>query len=135
MKKIRTYNTYVEAHMALGQLESEGITAFLQDEFTVTIDPVLTNAIGGIKLVVSDEDETKANEILTAFENAKRKNQQCPKCGSENVEYIVPSNTKNWLFSVVSFSLTNMPVNAEKKYHCFDCGFEFDEITNEESDI
>ncbi len=133
MKIIRTYNTYIEAHIAYGQLAENGIESFLQDEFTVTIDPVLTNAVGGIKLTVRDEDADQANEILFAFEADRKEKQACPNCGSTDVEYIVTDAPKNWLMAVVSFSLSSMPVSAEKKYHCFHCGFEFSEIDSNEN--
>lgn len=69
MKIIRTYENYIQAHIAIGQLDEHGITGYLQDEFSVTIDPLLTNAIGGIKLIVSEHDINEANTVLTMFEN------------------------------------------------------------------
>jgi len=54
--------------MALGQLEEHGIKGYLQDEFSVTIDPILTNAIGGIKLIVSEHDVREATTVLMMFE-------------------------------------------------------------------
>jgi hypothetical protein len=68
MKIIRTYENYIHAHMALGQLDEHGIKGHLQDEFSVTIDPLLTNAIGGIKLIVADDDISEAITVLTMFE-------------------------------------------------------------------
>ena len=46
---LNTYSNYVEAHIAKGVLEEQGIESWLKDENTVTIDPILTNAIGGIQ--------------------------------------------------------------------------------------
>jgi hypothetical protein len=68
MKIIRTYENYIQAHMALGQLDEHGIKGYLQDEFSVTIDPLLTNAIGGIKLIVAEQDTAEAITVLTMFE-------------------------------------------------------------------
>ena len=45
---IRTFQNYFNAHIILTRLRSEGIDCFLRDEFTVTVDPVLSNAVGGI---------------------------------------------------------------------------------------
>ena len=50
---LNSYGNYVEAHIAKGVLEEEGIVCWLKDENTVTIDPILTNAVGGIKLMVA----------------------------------------------------------------------------------
>ena len=41
-----TYNNYIEAHLAMGNLQSQNISCWLKDENTVTIDPILTNAVG-----------------------------------------------------------------------------------------
>ncbi len=131
---LRSYDNYIEAHLAAGQLESEGINAYLHDEFSVTINPVLTGALGGIKLLVSEHDAIKAHQILEVFDNNRKAKQTCPKCGSGNVQYIVPPDAKNWLVAVVSFSLSNLAMGAEKKYHCFECGFEFEEIRDAEAE-
>ena len=57
---LNSYGNYVEAHIAKGVLEEEGIASWLKDENTVTIDPILTNAVGGIKLMVAREDAQRA---------------------------------------------------------------------------
>ena len=49
---IWSYDNYVPAHIAMGRLKEEGIDCWLKDENTVTIDPILSNAVGGIKLMV-----------------------------------------------------------------------------------
>ncbi len=52
---IRTFQNYFFAHILLTKLRSVGIECYLKDEFTVTTDPFLSNALGGIKLVVPKE--------------------------------------------------------------------------------
>ena len=47
-----------------GRLESEGIETYTQDELTIQIDPLYSNALGGIKLMVSEADAGRAIEIL-----------------------------------------------------------------------
>jgi len=59
------YTNYIEAHIVMGRLEQENIRCFLQDEYTVTIDPILTNAIGGIKLMVARAQAERAIQILS----------------------------------------------------------------------
>ena len=46
------------------QLEAAGIPVFLADEFTISMDWLLSNAIGGIKVQVAEHDVRKASEIL-----------------------------------------------------------------------
>jgi len=65
---VRSYDNYIPAHMMLQQLEAEGIRAYLQDEHTVTINPLLTNAIGGIKLMVYKDQVPRALELLSQLE-------------------------------------------------------------------
>jgi hypothetical protein len=62
---IRRFATYVPAHIALGKLREAGINAHLQDEHTVTIDPLLNLAVGGIKLLVENEEVEAAEKILS----------------------------------------------------------------------
>lgn len=69
---IRRYDTYVPAHIALGKLLLAGINAHLQDEHTVTIDPLLNLAVGGIKLFVLNEEVEIAEKILN--ENPETEN-------------------------------------------------------------
>lgn len=46
-------------------LESEGIAVLLPDEHTVGVHSLLANAIGGIRVLVREEDQERAAEILT----------------------------------------------------------------------
>jgi len=47
-----------------GRLESEGIECFAQDELTIQVNPLYSNAVGGIKLQVRESDCQRAVEIL-----------------------------------------------------------------------
>ena len=61
---IYSYDNYIPAHIAMGRLKEEYINCHLQDEYSVTIDPFLSNAIGGIKLMVAETQVERAMEIL-----------------------------------------------------------------------
>jgi len=128
MTIIRTYDNYIHAHIALGQLAEYDIPAFLQDEFMVTIDPILSNAIGGIKLAVDDENVQAAQKILGTIEMQGKQKLVCPHCGLANVEHVAPASVKNWLWALLSFSFASYAVAVERKYHCFSCGYDFTEI-------
>jgi hypothetical protein len=60
--------------MMLQRLEEEHIRAYLQDEHTVTIYPIFTNAIGGIKLMVHQEQLPRAQDLVDGFESEYKKN-------------------------------------------------------------
>lgn len=66
---ICTYDNYIPAHIAMGRLQAENINCYLQDEYSVTIDPFLSNAIGGIKLMVAEAQTERAISILQNDEN------------------------------------------------------------------
>ena len=53
-----------EAHMAKAKLESEGIETMIQDELTAQVNNFYSNAIGGVKLLVKENDIERANIIL-----------------------------------------------------------------------
>lgn len=63
-----SFDNYIPAHIVLGRLKDEFITCYLQDEYTVTIDPLLSNAIGGIKLMVAEAQIDRAKEILQDYD-------------------------------------------------------------------
>lgn len=126
---VATFDNYIEANIILGKLQNEGVEAFLRDEYTVTIDPILTNAIGGIKLTVMEQDVEEARRLLAAFAAEKRALLECPYCQSQNVEYISnPAKSGNWLSAILSFFISSYPVSIKKSYHCFNCGRDFDEL-------
>jgi DNA-directed RNA polymerase subunit RPC12/RpoP len=126
---IRSYDTYIPANMVMQRLEEEGIRAYLQDENTVTIDPILTNAVGGIKVMVHEEQAPRALELLAEWEKVYRQAISCPKCGSSNVLHVTQAkNPANWVIAIATWLFGNYAVAAKQVYHCYDCGHEFDEL-------
>jgi predicted RNA-binding Zn-ribbon protein involved in translation (DUF1610 family) len=125
---LETFDNYIDAGLMLGRFEEAGINCWLKDEQTATLNPILTNVIGGIKLMVAEEDSNEATEILNALKEIKRKSFACPKCGSHNIEYIT-SNRKaaNLVTSLLTWMLGNYAIGLEQVWHCFDCNEEFKE--------
>lgn len=129
---VASFDNYIEANIVLGKLQNEGIEVFLRDEYTVTIDPILTNAIGGIKLTVMEHDADEARRLLAAFAAEKRALLECPFCHSHNVEYITnPARSGNWFSALVSFFAASYAVSIKKSYHCFNCGRDFEDVGSE----
>ena len=124
---LTAFANYMDAHLCQMHLEEEGINCWLKDENTVTIDPILTNAIGGIKLMVHEAQLERAADLLRIMKNKEQKATRCPSCNSLNVEYIVTNRkASNWLSALTTFVLGDFAMAPHKVYHCFDCGFEFD---------
>ena len=65
MVTIATFDNQVDAFVALGRLQAEGIEAFLADQNLVQMDVLYNIAVGGIKLQVNDEDRVRAEWILS----------------------------------------------------------------------
>jgi predicted RNA-binding Zn-ribbon protein involved in translation (DUF1610 family) len=132
---LESFENYIDASLTLGRMEEAGINCWLKDENTATINPILTSAIGGIKLMVDKEDMERAVEILNALKEIRRKSFTCPNCGSHNIEYInSPRKAINWISSFVTWLLGNYAIGIEQIWHCFDCGKDFKEpISNNEN--
>jgi transcription elongation factor Elf1 len=123
---IRSFDNYIPAHIASGRLEEEGINCWLKDENTVTIDPILTNAIGGIKLMVDARQAERAADILRKLESEHRKLTPCPRCQSQNIDYVsTPRKASNWFSALWGFLTLSYAMPVEKVFHCFDCGHEY----------
>lgn len=120
---VRTFQNYFSAHITLTRLKDAGVECFLKDEFTVTVDPILSNAIGGIKLVVRQEDEEEANKLLYQFDEEYRKSAVCPKCGSQAIELVPKETTSNMLTAVLTWLFGSYAISARNVYKCANCGY------------
>lgn len=61
---LKSYLTLSEAAAMQALLRSEGLECQLKDEHSVVMAPFLANAIGGIKLMVEEEDISLAVSLL-----------------------------------------------------------------------
>jgi Zn finger protein HypA/HybF involved in hydrogenase expression len=133
---VQTYNNYIDANIVMGRLEEEGINCWLQDENTVTITPMFTNAIGGIKLMVAEPHLQRATELLRQFSKAQKEQTPCPKCGSTNVEFVsTPRKASNWIGAIFGFLFGDYALAVDKVYHCFNCGNEFEQPKTDENPV
>lgn len=62
--KIASFVYPWEAHIAQSRLEADGIRSFVFDEGIVHANPLLSHAVGGVKLLVSPSDAERALSIL-----------------------------------------------------------------------
>lgn len=67
MKTIAEFSKPEEAHLLRAHLEGSGIAAFVRDDHTVSADWALSNAIGGVKVDIADEDVDAALALLREF--------------------------------------------------------------------
>ena len=117
----------MDAHLLMAQLESEDIECWLQDENTVTLYPVWTNAVGGIKLLVKKEDLSRARQIFWEIENNRKQEIECPKCKGHNIELVsTPRKASNWISAIFTYLFGGFAIGVDKVNHCFNCGHEFE---------
>ena len=127
---VDTYQYSSEALIFKGKLESEGIEVFMRDNATIDANPLYSNAVGGIKLYVKNEDAEMAKQILSQIsEYSLDDNNQlikCPNCGAEQIEMMTSikdiKSLISFIFSVLIFLI---PFHTKHKYKCNNCKFEF----------
>lgn len=131
---LKTYTNYIDAHIARGVLEEAGINCWLKDENTVTIDPVLAYAVGGIKVMVVKEQAARASVLLEDLRKESKKKTACPQCGSTNIELVsTPRKARNWLSALITFFLGEYAITVDRVYHCFDCGKEYTDVKQDDT--
>lgn len=128
--QIANYQYTSEAYLFKGKLESEGVEVFLQNENTINTDPLLSNAVGGVKLFVKSEDVMKAKQILAAIPaysvNDKGELLTCPNCGATTISMVTSiKDVKSFLAFIYGLLTLSMPLFAKQKYKCENCAFEF----------
>ncbi len=127
--QISAFDNYVLASMSKGLLEENEIDCFLQDEHIVTIDPFLSNAVGGIKLMVKKSEGTKAIEIIKQAERNYVASISCPKCKENKLAVFEKTSTPTSLGKILlNKFLYGQIATYFKKYQCSNCFYISDEL-------
>jgi DNA-directed RNA polymerase subunit RPC12/RpoP len=131
----RTFYNPIEANIVKARLEDADIPCFLTDENIATIQPLYNQAIGGVKLNVFEKDVERINALLKdgqeldvpEIETEQTQNKvACENCGSTNVGYgIATKNKHSWWVVLLSILMVVYPFKANRCYHCYKCGHEF----------
>ena len=121
---LRAFDNYFQAHLLLTKLRDAGLECYLKDEHTVTIDPLLSNAIGGIKLVVKKRDAEEGYALLKTFDKEYRQNISCPACYSKNFLLLPKKSAENYVTAILSWLFSSYAVSVENVYQCCNCGHE-----------
>ncbi|WP_298900816.1 DUF2007 domain-containing protein [uncultured Psychroserpens sp.] len=129
-KTIARFQYTTEAQIIKGRLEAEGIKVFLQDHLTIDTDPLVSNAIGGVKLKVLSEDAMKAQHILSTIKRYSLDDEgntiHCPNCNSEKIElFSTITDFKSFFSFLVGFLFGTLPFHTRYKYKCETCSTEF----------
>lgn len=72
MTTIATFPTPEDAHLFRAFLESRGIEGFLLDEFIAQLFWIYSNAIGGVRFAVADDDAEEARAVYQEYMSSLR---------------------------------------------------------------
>jgi ribosomal protein S27AE len=125
---VKTFDNYFSANIILTKLHAAGVECYLKDEYTVTLDPILSNAIGGIKLVVKKSDEAMVKQLLDDYESEYIRAATCPKCGSNDFAYIIKPGATNYLTAIFTWIFSSYAIAPEYMYQCGKCGYESERL-------
>lgn len=125
---VKTFDTSVNAHLFRIELENEGIESFIYDEETITMDPLLSNAIGGIKVKINAKDIERTKEFLAKRE--EENNPPCPNCGSKRIMTNFRSfkSASGIISAIAAFLFTIFPPMFKTVNKCLDCNHEFESL-------
>ena len=126
---LRTFDNYIEANIVMNMLIAFGINAHLKDELTITIDPLLSPALGGMKLMVHYTQIERAWELLEDAEQQYLKSIACPVCKAHSLKIV--SITKKYncrLSALINMLISGKSVELVKMYQCANCGYDFKDL-------
>jgi rubredoxin len=128
MVTIQTCSTLPDAQVLQSYLGGSGIPSFLPDEMTLQNYWLWTNAIGGIRIQVAEEDVERAREILRDRIGAAPApaTKICPHCGAAMKESVASLD----LFSKIALAfVAQIPLRAKTAWKCPQCGATESEVS------
>jgi Putative prokaryotic signal transducing protein len=130
---VEIFSTLWEAQLARARLESEGIHSIVADESFARLYSGLSNALGGVRLRVREEDAPRAAGLLqdrrpipeiylVTEEDAARP--RCPGCKSDNLDF------ERWsrVGFLSSWMILGVPLPIpRRRWICRNCGADWKE--------
>jgi len=119
---IATFSTPFDANMAKSVLESADIPVFIADEYTIGINWLYSNALGGVKVQVPESVACEARGILALQTEQPATDElsatdTCPQCGSKNTEDFMDKRRSFFTWLLLGIPLL---LPSEKK-RCRNC--------------
>ncbi len=130
---IAAFSQPIEAHLARAKLESEGIACMVGDEYLVRVDWFLSNAIGGVKVMVPAWEVERARDVLRPRPrlvvvantgDPADGDMICPRCRSYDVYYRRYSRRVSSFFILLFGFLIPW---RDRRWSCTQCGYEWKE--------
>lgn len=126
LQTIARFSKPEEAHLLRTRLEAGGVPALVRDEYTVQMNWFLSNAIGGVRVMVDQDDVPRAEEILNdePGEPLEGDRPHCPSCLSDQTHPDEAPRRRSFLALLVAgFPL---PVSRHR-WKCGACGRRWNE--------
>ena len=126
---LRSFDNYIEANIVLNMLQHANINCHLQDENIITIDPLLSPALGGIKLMVHHQQAERAWDVMEEAEKKYLRSIPCPVCKAHTLEAVIlKKNYSCKLAALASLLMNGRTLKLSKQYRCRSCGYDFKEL-------
>jgi DNA-directed RNA polymerase subunit RPC12/RpoP len=127
--QLRTFDNYIEANIVMNMLRSSSINCHLKDENIITIDPLLSPALGGMKLMVHHSQVERAWDLMEKAEHEYLKSIPCPVCKSHAlIKEVITKKHRCKLGALASMLLNGQSVEVTQIYRCTNCGYDFKEL-------
>lgn len=125
---VQSFSFPYEAQIAKSQLYAAGIESLIENEHTINMDWLYSNALGGVRLLVLESDFEFAQNLLAqdfsdAVDDAfAEERMRCPQCLSHHIG----SHTQGKRTAYILFMLLGFPLSkVEHGYLCHDCNHFF----------
>ncbi len=119
---LQSFDNYFFANITYTKLQDAGVECYLRDEYIVTVDPLLSNAVGGIKLMVEESHFELAVELMKAAEVAYLNDITCPYCTKTGLAAEEKVNKPNTFWGKLKTQIAYGQTSTySKKYRCLHC--------------
>ena len=127
--RIGAYENAIEAHLARGRLEAEGIPAYVCHEHHITMYWLISLALQGVKIYVHPMHGDRAREIIAAHDRGEyalpddAEVPACPRCQSTKLS----RHRMSWKSALLVANLVAIPLHFRwATIRCDTCRHEWD---------
>ncbi|CAC9579301.1 hypothetical protein [uncultured Gammaproteobacteria bacterium] len=127
---VESYNHPIDAYLAKGRLEVEGVPVFLANEHHVWMNWSYAQALGGMQLKVSPQHFTDAQKILKMHNQGEYEHllneifleidtKNCPNCNANS--YVSKFPLHRIFFTLVSLAIGVVLLSKRTLHTCQQC--------------
>lgn len=136
---VARYDSSIRAHIVKAHLEGHDMVCFVFDAHMIDLNPLVSNALGGVKIKVREKDAEEAIRLIQALEDAPYTDDNdeviaCPNCGSTS--YYTHFNSMRDARSIIAFLIAFwtfvFPIYRKRVLRCKECDTEFDQETTKQ---